>query len=695
MDAKRGPKHGRVAVASALITFVSYALVVVNPALATIDVWVDPGHGGSDPGNVGINGDGAPNEEHVTLPIGSYLLNRLGSFNYTCYQTRYDDRFVSLADRAKMASGGLANHMGEVDSAQLFLSVHLDAATKKDAQGRAVIDPATKKAAQDTTVFGTETVFQDAKHRTKFQELGLSGEYANEIHTHMISGIAAQFIGCHTDRHVKRQDIQVLRENHTPAVLIEVCFYSNRCQFDKINLATTQAAVAEAIATGVTYTPICPVIFCGGSRSPSPQVPTPLVKAVTRGDTDGSRQMPERSLTTLNEGFEGAIFPPSGWSLQTAGAPPPSTWGRSTDSVTVHAGVASAFIAGEYAGTSDEWLVSPHFKVEPTDTGLRFYWAGSAFWANALDATCQVRQVGIGSWTQVWSLASEPDVDPFIFRERVVSLAAWSGDSIQVAFRVQGSNGADFAVDDVSAGVYTPTGPPSNETCTTAMTLPAGDINVDGVTCYAANDLDPFATDGSGCVPTAMDGGDVTYKFTASALDWITATVTSQWNPSVYLLNDCGTPITSCRSAGFAQEGTQSAELAYQVPTTGTYYLVVDSPAGTCGPFHLSGTISLLLTDVPVGSPTSLAPRFEAWPNPSRGVFRLRGTLPVSDSRVPIEVYDVSGRLVASAMAEIRGGRFETDLVQIKGRELFAAGVYFANIHAGGVMLRRKLVVVR
>lgn len=663
-------------------------------AVAMIDVWVDPGHGGPKPGNLGIDGAAYPNEKDITLLISGFLVNRLGSFNYTCYQTRYDDRNISLADRAKMASGGLANHHGEKDSAQLFLSVHLNSAVKKDAGGGTVIAPSGNSAALDTTIFGTETVFQDAKHRQKFQELGLSGEYASEIHTHMISGIAAQFIGCHTDRGVKRQNVQVLRDNHTPAILIEVCFYSNRCQFDKINLSTTQAAVAEAIATGVTFTPICPVLLCGGVQSPKPLV----LQAPSESREPGPLSYRASSVgaTTLSEGFEGATFPPAGWSVQTAGAPPPNTWGRSTDPATVHNGVASAFVAGEYAGTSDEWLISPVFKVQPTDTGLSFYWAGSAFWAGALAATCQVRPVGAGSWTQVWSLAGEPDVDPFIFRERAVSLTAWEGDSIQVAFRVQGSNGADFAVDDVSVGAYAATGPPPNETCATAIALPAGEINVDGVTCYASNDLDPFAADGSGCLPTPMDGGDVVYQFTAAAGDWVTANVSAQWNPSVYILSSCGTPVTSCGSAGFAEEGTQAAELAYKVPASGTYYLVVDGPAGTCGPFHLSGTISLLLTGVPLGSPGELAPKFEAWPNPSRGVFRMRGTVPLPDGIAAIEIYDVSGRLAGSAIAEINGGRFETDLLPAKpgGRSL-SAGVYFATVRAGGLTLRRKIVVVR
>jgi hypothetical protein len=88
----------------------------------------------------------------------------------------------------------------------------------------------------------------------------------------------------------------------------------------------------------------------------------------------------EREATTtasFSEGFDGSTFPPSGWSLQTSGAPAPHTWARSTDTLVVRTGPGAAIVRGGYVSASDEWLISPMLKVESTDTGLAFYWAGN------------------------------------------------------------------------------------------------------------------------------------------------------------------------------------------------------------------------------------------------------------------------------------------------------------------------------
>jgi hypothetical protein len=59
-------------------------------------------------------------------------------------------------------------------------------------------------------------------------------------------------------------------------------------------------------------------------------------------------------------------------------------------------------------------------------------------------------------------------------------------------------------------------------------------------------------------------------------------------------------------------------------------------------------------------------------------------------------VYDASERVGGSAIAEVKTGWFETDLVAPKGEtRTLAAGVYFATVTAGGTTLRRKIVVVR
>jgi N-acetylmuramoyl-L-alanine amidase len=57
-----------------------------------IDAWVDPGHGGTDVGTVGFDGDSIPNEKDITFPIAERIELRLFSLGFFCvYKTRNTD----------------------------------------------------------------------------------------------------------------------------------------------------------------------------------------------------------------------------------------------------------------------------------------------------------------------------------------------------------------------------------------------------------------------------------------------------------------------------------------------------------------------------------------------------------------------------------------------------------------------------
>lgn len=57
-------------------------------ATATIDVWVDPGHGNQDIGTPGIDGPAHPNEADLTMPTASSLYDWLITFGYDVHLTR-------------------------------------------------------------------------------------------------------------------------------------------------------------------------------------------------------------------------------------------------------------------------------------------------------------------------------------------------------------------------------------------------------------------------------------------------------------------------------------------------------------------------------------------------------------------------------------------------------------------------------
>jgi len=83
---------------------------------------LDPGHGGKDPGAIGVNG---VQEKDIVLKVGLKLKQKLEDKGFTVKMTRSKDEFVELEKRPKMASdwGG-----------DLFLSLHCDAIAVKERQ---------------------------------------------------------------------------------------------------------------------------------------------------------------------------------------------------------------------------------------------------------------------------------------------------------------------------------------------------------------------------------------------------------------------------------------------------------------------------------------------------------------------------------------------------------------------------------
>ena len=87
-------------------------------------ICIDPGHGGYDPGavnhNVGVT------EKALALKIAALLGGELASRGYDVFFTRELDQFIPLGFRTKIANN---------EKADLFISIHLNAAADPAAQG--------------------------------------------------------------------------------------------------------------------------------------------------------------------------------------------------------------------------------------------------------------------------------------------------------------------------------------------------------------------------------------------------------------------------------------------------------------------------------------------------------------------------------------------------------------------------------
>ena len=101
---------------------------------------IDPGHGGKDPGAIGINGTF---EKDINLLFAKIIKSVLSSNNIKVKLTRTDDRYLYLRDRINFA---------EKVKADLFISIHADASKNKKASGFSIFslsDNASDKEAKE------------------------------------------------------------------------------------------------------------------------------------------------------------------------------------------------------------------------------------------------------------------------------------------------------------------------------------------------------------------------------------------------------------------------------------------------------------------------------------------------------------------------------------------------------------------
>jgi N-acetylmuramoyl-L-alanine amidase len=168
-------------------------------------VVIDAGHGGRDPGAVGIGG---LQEKDVVMDISRQVATLLEQNGVQVVMTRQDDREIDLAPRVQ-----LANRV----NADIFVSIHANA-----------IDMSRPD------VNGIETYYYSSGLRL-----------AQVIHNSLLQGTGAR------DRRVRQSRFYVLRHTSMPAVLLEVGFVTGAEDAPRLANAAYRTQVAQAIARGV------------------------------------------------------------------------------------------------------------------------------------------------------------------------------------------------------------------------------------------------------------------------------------------------------------------------------------------------------------------------------------------------------------------------------------------------------------
>ncbi len=391
-----------------------------------VDVWIDAGHGGRDPGNLGASRDPARQEKQLVLAVSRHFRQALDRRGYDALLVRDDDRFLTLGQRSRIANGEIPDADGRQARGRLVVSLHLNGSIP--------------------SVVGTESFWARAKARAAHADSWREDSaVATAVHAGVAQALGRIYGTCSADRSVREAGYSVLRRAEAPAVLVEMGFVTNACQQSAMSDGASQKLMAEALAQGVRYA-LAPRSEGGRARPELFELP----EKPPAEDGRGPAPAPAGAAgVTLDERFETAAFPPRGWTLERLGADSTQRWSRRGDLAGRTSHVAWA--DGQQRG-ADAWLVSPALALADSNAVLEFAWSGNRRTTAAVLAECRVLRSGDTRWERAWSLRGETPGPEFAWRTERVSLADWAGATVRIAFRAAGGRGADFAIDDVRVG---------------------------------------------------------------------------------------------------------------------------------------------------------------------------------------------------------------------------------------------------
>jgi N-acetylmuramoyl-L-alanine amidase len=169
-------------------------------------VVLDPGHGGRDPGAVGIGG---LQEKTIVLPVTLRVAEILRDRGVQVILTRPDDRSLDLEPRVQIANRA---------NATIFVSIHANAISMSRPD-----------------VNGVETYFYSESGR----------RLAETLHASILPASGMR------DRGVKQARFYVLRNTAMPASLLEIGFVTGREDAPLLSDPVWRERMAQAIADGI------------------------------------------------------------------------------------------------------------------------------------------------------------------------------------------------------------------------------------------------------------------------------------------------------------------------------------------------------------------------------------------------------------------------------------------------------------
>lgn len=215
-------------------------------------VVIDPGHGGRDPGALGVSGE--VSEKQLTLTLARELRERLAERGRVRVAlTRESDKYLTLEDRA-----AIARHLG----ASLFLSLHMDSAPNPLARGASVYslsdvasDADAARFARAENASGGYVAAAGDQVQAMLSDLAVRSQMSAsaDLASRLVRKSGSR-VGLRPEPH-RFATFHVLRRAETAAVLFEAGYISNADDElmlrDPKHRAAIVAALAETIEADV------------------------------------------------------------------------------------------------------------------------------------------------------------------------------------------------------------------------------------------------------------------------------------------------------------------------------------------------------------------------------------------------------------------------------------------------------------
>ena len=180
---------------------------------------VDAGHGGDDPGKIGIHGE---LEKDINLAIAKKVKARLEKENITVILTRETDESLDKGESGSKKVADMRNRCRLIDEAKPLFTISV--------------------------------------HQNSYTEESISGAqcfyFGQSEEGRKIAGIMQESLRSHLDTENKREakaneSYYLLKKTAYPTVIVECGFLSNSEEAAKLSTGEYQEAVAEAIADGI------------------------------------------------------------------------------------------------------------------------------------------------------------------------------------------------------------------------------------------------------------------------------------------------------------------------------------------------------------------------------------------------------------------------------------------------------------